>query len=77
MFLENKIKRKELLIIISLFLAFEIFDEKRPTTSPSTVARTTKTDLPTSDIRSKTTNNLQDESSIMEEASIHEKDTEL
>jgi hypothetical protein len=58
------------------FLAFEIFDEKRSVSSPpSTVVRTTKTDLSTN-IRSKSPNYSPDESSISEEISLHRKETE-
>jgi hypothetical protein len=48
-----------------ILLAFEIFDEKRSISSPPT------------NIRSKSSNYSQDESSISEEISLHRKDTEL
>ncbi|CAF3690177.1 unnamed protein product [Adineta steineri] len=51
--------------------AFEIFDENRSVSSPPTVARTVKPD-----IRTKPSNLSQDELSINEETSIHQKDTE-
>lgn len=81
----SSIKRYRILLKLSLsiayrkslnYLAFEIFDEKRSISSPPTAVRASKSDS-SSHNRSKSTNHVQDESSISEENSIHRKETDL
>ncbi len=53
----------------SIYLAFEIFDEKRSISNSPTIVHGNKTD--------KSSNYLPDESSTSDETSVHRKDNEL